>query len=241
MRGEGLSINIYGDSLMKGTVIDENYRYHTVMADNIREFSELFGARVENKARFGITVAKGKHILEQDLERGESPDYALIEFGGNDCNFKWNEVSERPEAEHEPLTLLPRFRETIGGMIAALKGAAITPILMTLPPIDAEKYLRFIGRGGNDSGRILRWLGDTQMIYRFHELYSHTVAELAHRGNILLIDARKYFLERCSYHRLIGLDGIHLNQEGYKLLYEAIRDFALTLRGGRLTALPVPV
>ena len=38
---------------------------------------------------------------------------------------------------------------------------------MSLPPLDAQRYLNFIGRLGNDTTRILHWLGNVNRIYRY--------------------------------------------------------------------------
>lgn len=223
---DSIKVNIYGDSLMKGTIIDENFRYHAIIADRIRRFEDTFHAKVNNRARFGITVERGARLLQTDIDRGLACDYALIEFGGNDCNFDWAAVSAAPEKEHMPFTEIGVFAKTLQHMLGLLKKANVTPVLMTLPPIDAERYLAFISRGGNDRNNILRWLGDAGMIYRFHELYSTTVARIAAKTSTLLIDIRQTFLDKRTYYKLIGFDGIHLSAEGYKMVFDQIRSFA---------------
>ncbi|MDL2218165.1 GDSL-type esterase/lipase family protein [Christensenellaceae bacterium OttesenSCG-928-M15] len=220
-----MNARIYGDSLMKGTVVDENYRYRAVAAEEIRRFEEQFSMKVENKARFGITVEKGRRILERDMQSDTPPQYALIEFGGNDCNFDWRQISEKPNEAHEPFTGLEKFEEDIAFMVDNLQKAGTRPVLMTLPPIDAEQYFSFISRNGNDGKSILRWLGDVHMIYRFHELYSNILAKLALKTDTPLIDVRSKFLLNHNFKKMIGIDGIHLNREGYALLFETIREF----------------
>ena len=95
---------------------------------------------------------------------------------------------------------------------------------MSLPPLDAQRYLDFIGRLGSDTGRILRWLGDVQMIYRYQEMYSAAVSQLAARLDLPLIDVRSRFLARRDYTELIARDGIHLTQTGYELIYRTCRE-----------------
>ena len=56
--------------------------------------------------------------------------------------------------------------------------------MMTLPPIDGERYLDFLCRDNLRRDRILDWLGEPQMIYRHQELYADTAAEIALRENI---------------------------------------------------------
>lgn len=107
-----------------------------------------------------------------------------------------------------------------------LRQNGVQPLLMTLPPIDAEKYLHFICRGGADRGRILSWLGDCQMIYRYQELYSDTVAAVAAEHAVPLIPVRRAFLWDLNYCRMISPDGIHLNMTGYRRLFDTIGRWA---------------
>ena len=127
-------------------------------------------------------------------------------------------MAAAPEAAHQPHTVLSAFLQTLTDMARRLLAAGIQPVFMTLPPIDAERYLREISRRGADQTRVLQWLGDTQRIYRFHELYSDAVARLAERLRQPLIDVRTRFLERRDCRSLIAADGIHLTGAGYGLL-----------------------
>ena len=219
-------VRIYGDSVMKGTVIDRAYRYHGLMEEYLTRFRERFGIEAENRSRFGITVDKGYSLLKKDLDQGVSCDYALVEFGGNDCNFKWNEISVLPDSEHAPITELAHFKSTYRSMIGDLRQAGIQPIMMTLPPIDAERYLAFLGRNGNDPARILQWLGDVQSIYRFHEAYSNALLHLAKELDCPIVDVRSYFLAQPRFRDLICIDGIHPSESGYRLVCQAFMDFA---------------
>lgn len=212
---------IYGDSIMKGTVLDHGYRYHATFDRFFRRFSDLFDIEVENRSRFGITIDKGYKLLKQDIEVGMDCDFALIEFGGNDSNFKWDEISQHPEQEHEPLTNFDHFKETCRAMIAELREVEVNPILMTLPPIDSEKYLTFLTRNGNDRSRILQWLGKPEVIYNFHKSYSDAVADIARDTGTPLIDARTPFMQRKDYDSLMCIDGVHPTEEGYELIAEA--------------------
>ena len=107
-------------------------------------------------------------------------------------------------------------------MVQSLQASGIQPVLMTLPPLDASRYLSFIGRLGSDTGRILRWLGDVQMIYRWQEMYSNAVVRLADRLRLPLADVRSEFLSRRDYGSLIARDGIHLTQPGYELVFATL-------------------
>lgn len=219
-----MKIQIYGDSIMKAVLVDENYKYHQISSQLLEQFQHDTGATATNRAHFGYTAARGQTVLQRDLARGLACDLALLEFGGNDCDHNWLEVAQTPDDDHQPNTPLPKFLDTLKEMALSVKARGIQPVLMTLPPLDAEKYLSCIGRRGADTGAVLSWLGDVQMIYRWQEMYSNAVAQLAARLDLPLLDVRSRFLSRRDYGSLIARDGIHLTQAGYELIYDAFRD-----------------
>ena len=211
---------VYGDSLMKATVPDEDFRYHFRIAELMPDGATEM--EVVNRAKMGATIRKGQALVARDLERGEQGRWALIGYGGNDCDFDWSAVAAAPEAEHHPKTELPEFLRILKETAAALLEKGIQPLLMTLPPIDAQRYLDFICRRGLDRHKILQWLGDCQMIYRYQELYSDGVAQLAMAEGLPLIGVRQAFLADRGCSRMIAADGIHLTMEGYRRLYGTI-------------------
>lgn len=54
---------------------------------------------LDNRSRFGYTAERGLGLIKKAIAAGERPDYALVEYGGNDCNFDW--------AGHRPGSGLP--------------------------------------------------------------------------------------------------------------------------------------
>ena len=107
-----------------------------------------------------------------------------------DSDFDWDAVQAHPQESHLPRTTLADFKEILLCMIRELRERGVQPVLMTLPPIDAQRYLDFLCREGRSRERILDWLGDTQRIYRHQELYSDTVARLAYETGTPLIGVR---------------------------------------------------
>ena len=212
------SITIYGDSIMRGTVPDPDFRYQFRFQQLLDKFLQSCSATVTNRAQFGATISKGLRTVQRDISRGDPPEYALVEYGGNDCNFDWPAISADPEGEYYPATSPGEFLRKLDDIVGILKSSGVRPVLMTLPPIDAERYLRFICRNGLSYDRILSWLGDVQMIYRFHELYSNEVSKFALENDLPLIDVRVEFLTRRNLKELISSDGIHPSEKGYDLL-----------------------
>lgn len=215
-------ICIYGDSLMKGTIPADASRYRFTVGHYLEKIADTFSLQVLNRAKFGASISKGEALLRQDLSREITGRYTLLEYGGNDCNFNWAEVSADPEGEHLPKTTLNTFLDTLGSMVDALLRVGSQPVLMSLPPIDAEKYLdRICTDERCVKEHILHWLGDANMIYRYHEMYSAAISKLAVRRGLPLVDVRTLFLDKHNYRELISGDGIHPSEAGYAIIYSA--------------------
>lgn len=222
------TVVVWGDSLAKGVVWnDERKRlgYSKVTAAEIA--GEKLGIRVLNRAKFGYTAPQGLEMMERDFEEGITCDTAFLEFGGNDCNFKWAEISEQPNEAHEPATSPESFLASLRSMVRWLYARGIQPVLMTLPPIDAERYFRFLVGDKLNAKNILRWLGDVQQIYRFQEMYSLLIEKVAREYQVQLLDLRQRCLAKHGFLKdMICEDGLHLTEEGQRFVGEQIADLA---------------
>ncbi len=221
-------IVVWGDSLAKGVVWNAQRGRHGYCEPNAAEIAaSKLGVTIVNRAHFGFTAPQGLARLDHDLSEGLSCDSALLEFGGNDCNFDWAAISEDPDAQHEPATTPEQFEGTLRRMVQRLYDAGIKPVLMTLPPIDAEKYFRFFVGTKLNGANILRWLGDKQQIYRFHEMYSLLIERVARECQVKLLDLRTKCLEQKNYIReMICDDGLHLTEAGQRFVGEQIAELA---------------
>ena len=215
------NVYIYGDSLLKATVPDEELKYHFHLPEIMARYPSD-RVQVTNRAKMGATVSKGLSLVEHDAQRGLDADYALICYGGNDSDYDWAAIAADPEGDHQPHTKQETFRQTLGDMLKVLYQQGVQPVLMSLPPIDPRRYLRFICRNGLDRNAIMRWLGDEDMIYRHQELYSDAVAALAMTEGLPLIDVRRQFLPMRDLPRYIAADGIHLTMTGYRCLFDTL-------------------
>ncbi len=219
------AVKIYGDSIMKGTIMTQTMRYKATICDYLCQLKERFGLQAESRARFGMTIERGAELLNRDLQEGLDCKFALLEFGGNDCDYDWKAISDDPGAIHEPKTPLPRFIALYAEMIERLQTQGITPLVMTLPPINAERYLNFLCRGENKKESILLWLKDIQRIYRTQERYSNAAARVAEAGGALLVDVRAHFLAQEDLNVYLGCDGIHPTADGYALIYHTFETY----------------
>ena len=220
-----LRAKIYGDSIMKGTILDAGYRYHAIMNEYLIKLYDRFGIEAENRSRFGITVKRGHSILLRDIDEGLDCELALVEFGGNDSDFKWSEISMEPDKEHLPLTIMADFKQNIAAMTEELRAQGVQPIMMTLPPIEPNRYLDFVSRNGNSRENILKWLGYVEKIYETHKSYSDAVAEIAQERIVPLVDVRSAFPSGNALGEYMCIDGVHPDKKGYQLIADSFASF----------------
>ena len=226
------SIGVWGDSVMKGVVYDENKSKYTLLSENgADKASRKLGLRLFNRSRMGCTVTKGLQLLKKDLQRPEAAcDAALIEFGGNDCDYDWAQVAAHPEQDHQPKTPLPLFIAQLRDMIDLVRQKGMQPVMMTLPPLHAQRYFDFFTRNGLSGDSILRWLGDVQHIYRWHERYNAAVMRVAQECGCPLADVRDAFLAERDYGDLLCADGIHPNAKGHALMESVLEGVGYSFR-----------
>ncbi|HOC29673.1 MAG TPA: SGNH/GDSL hydrolase family protein, partial [Treponemataceae bacterium] len=220
-------IHVWGDSVLKGIVLDEKKEIYRVFEDNsVARFGTATGSRIVNHSSFGMTTGKALERIERSLVRNplEDGDIVLVEFGGNDCDYVWSSVSENPDGAHLPKTPLDSFRNLMQSIIGLFRGNGISPVLMTLPPLEPNRYLDWISRG-LDRMNILRWLGDVNKIYRWQEAYNDAVVDIARENSLRLIDVRKNFLVSSRYSELLCADGIHPSPDGHDEMFGAFMNY----------------
>ncbi len=216
------SVCIFGDSLSKGIIFDSVMKKYILLKDcfanMIKTSSNII---VKNYSKFGSTISKGLETLYQHKDELINFDYIALEFGGNDCNFDWGEISTYPGKEHLPHTPLDLFMLKYIEMINEVKKCGSFPVLLTLPPIVSQKYFSWISRELN-AENILHWLGDVEQISRWHQKYNLAIYQLAKNCCTPLIDINREFLKITNLQNLFCEDGIHPNKEGHKLISSII-------------------
>ena len=213
-----LSVCVFGDSVTKGVVFDNVIKKYTLLRNCFANLvMESFPVMVRNYSKFGCTISKGMDLLRRHKNELSGYDYTVLEFGGNDCDYNWAEVAAHPEQEHQPKTPIPVFQRQYEELIGQIKTCGSRSVLLTLPPIDAKRYFAWISKGLN-AGAILKWLGDIDHIYRWHERYNLAVCQVAKACEVPLIDISSAFLETHNYQDLLCEDGIHPNEKGHRLI-----------------------
>lgn len=216
-------IVVWGDSLLKGVVYDEpSHRYR--FSD--RSCLDLVGQKnhdwsITNFSQYGQTSERALIKMKEKLKESHDFDVAVIELGGNDCDFDWKAIAMNPQIDHEPKIPLAEFRKNLTAMVQEIRSYGIVPVITNLPPINAQRYFRFLS-AHLDSGKILQWLQDVDNIYKTQEMYSLELNDLARELNVPLINVRTELLRERDYNDCLCSDGIHLNETGHRRLSEWI-------------------
>lgn len=223
------NIGVLGDSILKGVVVDElSGRYKFLKENAAHLFGKTNQVMVSNFSKFGCTTKKALKQLPSVLAKDTASEIFLLELGGNDCDYDWDAVCEHPDGRHFPNVSLREFKKNIAAIVDALLAAGKRPVVMTLPPIDSERYFNWIvGQNKTRKDNLLRFLGDKNYIYRHQELYASALEKIARKYKLYTVQVRDRLLAVPKYSDYLCADGIHLNELGQKLLKKI---FDLTYR-----------
>lgn len=207
-----------GDSIIKGVLFtqEENGRGHYSLSD--QNIADRVAARmhceVVNLGKMGCTIETGERILDRHLTCLDGAKYVLMCYGGNDSDYNWKAIADNPEAEHLPKTSLHVFEKTYARVINKVREMGFTPLVMSLPPMDAQRYFDFFTSSFTDvqKSNIMKWLkGSVETIWAGHELYNDAVKRVANMTNSQLVDVTTTLGNGKGY---LCEDGIHPNIAG---------------------------
>ena len=217
---------VSGDSISKGVILNDDQGKYVVLKDNYISLLETkLSGIIHNTAQFGNTIIRGIRKLKKDV-LNYHPDIVVMEFGGNDCDFNWDEVAQNPQADHQPKTDFITFENKLREAVNYLKNNNIVPVLFTLPPLNADRYLKWISNSDSlAEASILKFLGSVTTIYWWQEKYSSAVLKIATETNTRWIDIRGAFLRYPDFSKLLCLDGIHPNALGHQIIANKIFNF----------------
>ena len=225
-----MSICIFGDSISKGVVFDETKQKYTVLKDNfVSLVSAKLNIAVKNYSSFGCTVDKGHRVMDRKVSDIDTSSYTILEFGGNDCDYDWPKISEDPAVIHPTRVPIEKFRSTYEQMIEETLAHGSTPILMTLPPLNSERFFNWVTKD-LDKTRVLHFLhDDVNTIFRHQAAYNDMIFELAKEYGLTVFDIRNEFMKQKDYSQFLCVDGMHPNAQGHRLIAGCIENGILGL------------
>lgn len=210
---------IFGDSIVKGVTYRDG-RYHLCREHDFDELTKQ-GIHVSNFAKMGACTDAGLCIAQKRLPLCEDDATVLLSFGGNDCDFDWQAVSDNPAGEHLPKLPAEQFLENYRALVRLARQKCRNVVMASLVPLEAHRFLDHVAQGKSREN-ILSWLGDTDRIFRWQEYYNDLVCKLARELSCPLLDLRPEFLRSPVFPSLISADGIHPTQEGHDLVHRCV-------------------
>ena len=217
-----------GDSIIKGVLVQsegERSRYSLADKSIVECCAEKLGGESLNLGKMGCTIEAGERILDRYLDKMSGAQYVLLEYGGNDSDYNWQEIAEAPEKEHFPRTRLEVFEEVYERVVCKIKEMGAIPLVLSLPPMDAERYFAFFSQKWEDGFRanVMRWLGgSTNTIMSGHELYNLATMRVAQHTGAQWIDVTSGLLKDHNFRAYLCDDGIHPNERGQRMIAEAV-------------------
>ena len=221
---EKLSLVVFGDSILKGvvTIPEPKNLFDVTENDSLTLAQKKLGFELDNRSIFGNITSKGLVKLQKYLEKGGQADLCVIEFGSNDCDYDWNIFA--PGAQFPSFDTIPPkvpmndYLANLEAMVKLCREHKITPVIMNLIPYICDKWFKTIAKG-HDQAAILQFLdGSAETLGKNQEIYYKALMDFVSKNNIQLIDAWKLFSKLDKQEKYMCDDGIHPNEEGYKLL-----------------------
>lgn len=213
------SVCVLGDSVAKGVVYDEKKEKYIFSKESFIKLLEKRGEiKFKNLAKFGCTVLKGKEILAKNQGILHEYDYALLEFGGNDCDLNWVDIAKNPQGQHFANVPMDSFKSNYAQLIETVEKSGCKPVLMTLPPLYSKYFFNWISKDLSKEN-ILKYLKyDIENISKWHESYNQAVKDLAKKYAIPLLDITSAFNNLKDISSYLCIDGMHPNEKGHKLI-----------------------
>lgn len=218
---------LWGDSIGKGVLFDEVRGRYAIAKNHFIKLLKHAGiADINSHARFGATVEEG--LQDFEATRQVESDIVVIEFGGNDCDMPWENIAREPQADYQAKTPLALFEKKIEAFVLAVRERGLRPLLVTPPPLDAQRFFAWVSRGLN-ARNILGFVSEVPFIYRWHEQYSLAVRRAAQKTACRLFDLRDAFLSERDLRSALSIDGIHPNERGHVMIADAVANFIVNL------------
>ena len=152
------SVSIIGDSLLMGVSMDENGNYF-LSKQSVITLPDSSEIPVKNLCHMGYTTERTiKQGIHEKLQETEDQHIVLIEFGGNDCDYDWQQVSDHPDEMIPCKVPLEKFIENYKKLVEFVRSKKAIPVAVSLLPIDAPRYFRYFCKNNISPANVMKWL-----------------------------------------------------------------------------------
>jgi len=216
----------FGDSIVRGVISDPFRKGRYTISDGnfVSLCGEMLDRETLNFGKLGSTINTGEEIVDRHLSQIRKGDIVLLEWGGNDCDFNWADVASSPGTSHDPATPVSEYKTRYASIISKLRSVGAKPVLLSLPPVDPDRFISHVTRGMSLSQKlsVFKWMGNTDYVSRWHEFYNLEIFKMGASLKVPVLDITSAFLRKRDYQSLLCPDGIHPTEEGHALIADVI-------------------
>ncbi|WP_241654927.1 SGNH/GDSL hydrolase family protein [Sporolactobacillus shoreae] len=215
-----VKIVCFGDSVTRGiTFVSGRFK---IIRDNYPTLLQRFLGNQDEVVNKGV-FNDNSDLLVKRLDKDVlqlHPDLVLINVGGNDCNFRWDQVAKLPEEEHVPIVPLNRYLSNIRQMTQRISASGAVPVVLSLLPLDPARYYHSLM--DHYSHSIGHWISCCGGIEHWHGMYNRSLREMVQKLGLPTVDIRSAFKNKGNFSELINEDGLHPTAKGYVALAEIV-------------------
>lgn len=221
---------LFSDSIGKGLYFDENLNIQKLKYNVCDLFKTKSNIDITNNSVFGQTLKRldDKKQIDKYLStiNKEVTNTCIIWLGGNDSDYDWSLVSLNPDKFYSSRTNIYEFEDILINTIKKLKDNNVNVILVSILPVDSNRYFNNVLCKKYNGENILKFLkNDLTNLYRHQELFNNCILKCAYSTNTTLIDLRSILLKDNSFLSMLSSDGIHLNESGQDFIYNYLKLF----------------
>lgn len=205
------TVRLFGDSVLKGVVYDDVTGRYRLCKDKW-QMPDTF----QNLCKMGATSRWGKELSDRKADICGVGTVAVVEYGGNDCNYRWDDISRDP-TQKPPCAVEPKeYVQNLEAITRTLRAGGADVVFTSLLPLDENAYMEHISRGLS-YGNILTWLGTVHRLYEWQDYYNTLLTETAARLGCPVIPLRSALGDDAA--KLLCADGIHPTEQGHAVIH----------------------
>lgn len=221
------TVYIFGDSLLRGVMPDEQGLYHSTNSIGFDELENRYQICIKNYSMPTFTVKQGWAWMQKNMEAsGAKPDLVILEFGGNDCDYRWGEMRDSCHRLTEiHRTPIDEFVKVYTDMTEYLADRGIETAVTLCPQFPVGVYLKHLIASGIPEQVIKTYIETPDMVIRDYKAYKSEIVKLAEKKRIPVIDIEKTFAFLTDLEDYYSMDGLHPNEKGYRLIHDTFACF----------------
>jgi lysophospholipase L1-like esterase len=203
-----LKFYLFGDSICFGQLVSHHLTWISSLSESLNNLSKHSSVLIQNASINGNTTRLALERMSYDVT-SHSPDFLLVQFGMNDCNYWQSDFTVPRVSERAFEANLVEIVER-----AFLCGTSQIFLCTNHPSLKGE-FSHFPTKSHSESNK------------RYNDIIRRTAALLQQENeSVILLDNESYWYEimesnpQIRLEKLLLPDGIHLSETGHRIYSE---------------------